>query len=380
MILPTLYKRSRTGATTQWTIEAANGATRTIHGQVGGKLTTSEWYKSEMTNEGRSNERNAQAQAEFEAKSQWQKRTEKNYFADIKEIDKLIFRSPMLAHKYGDLMKKGKVKFPVFVSTKLDGFRCVITKDGARSRSNKEWITVPHILKALEPIFNLYPNIVLDGELYADKFSKDFNKICSLVKRTKPSNEDLKDCAESIRFFWYDICDEDLIFSQRYALIEELVNQFQDDIKDAVVKVEEYVANSEKEVREYHTKFLSELYEGTMVRQDWAYEFSRSNSLLKLKDFIDEEFLIVGIEEGGGNKTGLAVKCILKFHDGRHFPSTIKAQFPVLKEIWENRNKYINKKYATCKYFELTPEKENGGGGIPRFSNCDRFRDAPNVD
>jgi hypothetical protein len=122
MQLPTLYKRTKTGAITQWTIEAKDGATRTVHGQVGGKLVTSQWYKAETTNAGRANQRDPQEQAEAEAKSIWKKREEKNYFTDINEIDNLVFREPMRAKKWKDENKgKKKVKFPVYVQPKLDG-------------------------------------------------------------------------------------------------------------------------------------------------------------------------------------------------------------------------------------------------------------------
>jgi DNA ligase-1 len=382
MTLPTLYKRAKTGAITQWTIEAANGATRTVHGQVGGKLITSEWYHAESTNVGRSNQRDPQEQAEFEAKALWTKRAEKNYFENIDDVDKLVFREPMRAKKWADENKgKKSVAFPVFVQPKLDGMRAVITKnDGARSRGNKPWVTVPHILESLKPVFEKYPNLMLDGELYCDEYAKDFNAISKLIKRTKPSADDLENSRRHVRFHWYDICDEDLDFSERCDFIADVMNEFGHLLADTIVEVKTYVANDASELSNYHGMFLSESYEGTIVRQDWPYEFARTAAVLKMKDFVDEEFLIVDIEEGGGNKTGLAVKCILRFHDGRTFPSTIKATFPILKEIWENRNDYIGKQYATCKYFELTPVKEDGTGGIPKFSNCDRFRPAPSED
>lgn len=121
MKLPTLYKRTKTGAISEWTIEAKEGATRTTHGHVGGKLVTSKWYLAEVTNEGRSNQRDPQEQAIFEAEALWKKREEKNYFTDINEIDKLVFREPMRANKWADAVKKKKVSFPVFVQPKLDG-------------------------------------------------------------------------------------------------------------------------------------------------------------------------------------------------------------------------------------------------------------------
>jgi ATP-dependent DNA ligase len=382
MKLPTLYKRTKTGAITQWTIEAKNGATRTHHGQVGGKIVTSEWYISEATNVGRSNARDIQEQAEFEAKALWKKREEKNYFTNVKDVDKLVFREPMRANKWADANKgKRKVEFPVFVQPKLDGMRATIDlATGARSRGNKEWLTAIHIVESLAPVFKKYPFLKLDGELYCDKYAKDFNAISKLIKRTKPTAQDLKNAKEHIRFHWYDICDEDMNFGERYEMIRAIMGEFGHLLKDTVVMVETHIADSLEYLMQLQGQFLEESYEGAMVRLDAPYEFARTWSILKMKEFVDEEFLIVDIIEGGGNKTGMAVKCMLKFHDGRIFPSTIKGQFPFLKEIWKNKKDYIGKQYATCKYFELTPVKEDGTGGIPKFSNCDRFRPAPSVD
>ena len=381
MKLPTLYKRSKLGAIQEWTVEAENGGTRTISGQVDGKLIISKWYLAEATNEGKKNERLPAAQAEFVAKAKWKKRTEQNYFEDISQVDNVTFREPMRAKKWCDENKgKKSVPFPVYVQPKLDGMRAVITKDGAISRGNKKWITVPHILKALEPLFEKYPDLMLDGELYVDEYAKDFNAISKLIKRQSLNADQEAASRKHVRFHWYDMCDENAIFSDRSKQINKLINEFGLGDGKAVVEVLTYVANDLQELNDLNGQFLENSYEGSIVRQDMVYEFARSKSVLKLKSFIDEEFLIVDVIEGKGNKTGLAVKCVLLFNDGRTFPSTIKGQFPLLKEIWETKESYIKKKFGTCKYFELTPVKADGSGGVPKFSNVDRFRIAPSCD
>ena len=42
-----------------------------------------------------------------------------------------------------------------FSQPKLDGMRAVITKDGAKSRNRKPWVTIPHILKSLKHVFKV---------------------------------------------------------------------------------------------------------------------------------------------------------------------------------------------------------------------------------
>ena len=68
----------------------------------------------------------------------------------------------MLAHKYNP----DKADYPAYIQPKLDGVRCLFTKDGAFSRAGNQFMNVKHIENDLKPVFNRYPNLVLDGELY----------------------------------------------------------------------------------------------------------------------------------------------------------------------------------------------------------------------
>ena len=87
------------------------------------------------------------------------------------------------------------------------------------------------------------------------------------------------------------------------------------------------------------------------------------------KDFTDSEYLVIGIEEGDGNRTGTAKNLTCKDEaTGQIFNSNIKGTHEYLAEILENKDYYIGQQ-ATIKYFELTPD------GIPRFPYAIAFRD-----
>ena len=92
----------------------------------------------------------------------------------------------MLAHKYNP----DKADYPAYIQPKLDGVRCLFTKDGAFSRAGNQFMNVEHIEYDLKPVFNRYPNLILDGELYNHGLKDDFNKIISLVKKKKPTKDD----------------------------------------------------------------------------------------------------------------------------------------------------------------------------------------------
>ena len=98
------------------------------------------------------------------------------------------------------------------------------------------------------------------------------------------------------------------------------------------------------------------------------YENKSSKNLLKRKEFIDEEFEVVDIEEGAGNRTGTAKHLVCKNKDGSVFNSNIKGTFEYLGEILKNKKNYVGK-LATIKFFQYTPD------GVPRFAYAIGFRD-----
>lgn len=369
--LPTLYSRTSNGAVQQWTIEIDGSRTRTHHGQHGGKIVTTEWFDSIPTNVGRANERNGDAQATFEAAACWKKKVDSGCFEDILKIDTFTYIEPMLAKKWED--RKNQVAFPVYCQPKLDGMRAIITRHGAKSRNGKPWVTIPHILQALEPVFAAHPDLILDGELYCHGLHDDFNKISSLIKKTKPSDADLEESAATIQYHWYDIADSKMKFLDRNMKIGSICAEYNFTPKTPFVPVDTYVAIDEQKLDELYGILLEDGYEGQMVRTNDFYEFKRSNTLLKRKEFQDDEYFIVSIEEGNGNKTGMAGYAILKREDGVHFRSNIKGNHTFLKALLVDAPSYVGK-YATCKYFNLTPS------GIPRFPYVIGFRDGQGID
>ena len=356
MKLPTLYSRTSTGAVQEWTIEINGDKYRTTYGQTDGKKQTTEWTIAKPTNVGRSNERDGAAQAEFEARAVWKKRTERGYYEDVADIDKPPFIEPMLAQKYED--RKDEIVFPIWSQPKLDGIRCICTPQGMFSRNGKKIVSAPHIHASLQSFFDKHPDVILDGELYADKLANDFNKICSLVKKQKPTEADLKESARAIQYHVYDIVDTGITFSERYRWLEANL-PFGDRNKQIRLVMTVEVVH-EKELDHIYGSYIEDGYEGQMVRVDAPYEQKRSKNLLKRKEFQDAEYQINEIGEGEGNRTGMAGFAILENKDGSLFRSNIKGSHEFLAELWNDRERVIGQK-ATVQFFNLTPD------GVPRF-------------
>ena len=361
MKLPMLFARTNTGAIQTWTIEVDGNKYRTHYGQIDGAIQTTEWTLCEGKNSGKKNATSSEDQAVKEAKATWKKKKESGYFENIKDIDESSFTEPMLAKNYDDY--KDELKYPVYSQPKLDGIRCVVKRDGMWSRNGKPIVSAPHVLVALKPFFDKFPNAILDGELYADKFANDFNAICSLVKKTKPTAEDLAESEKNIQYWVYDWIVQKTFSDRNSDITTYIVNN------NVVRRVPTHLVDTITHLNELYEKYVDEGYEGQMVRTDGPYENKRSKHLLKRKEFQDSEYKILDIVEGVGNKSGMAGHMVFKNHKGIEFHSNIKGDREYLKELLKNKKKYIGKS-ATVKYFNLTPDDE-----IPRFPyviNIDR--------
>ena len=353
MTLKTLYARTTKENIQEWTITVQDNRYRTTFGQVDGKMQTTNWTDCFETNSGRANQRNSREQALFEANALWKKKKDSGYFENIEDIDQATFVEPMLAKKFEDY--EASLTYPVVSERKLDGIRNITTKNGMFSRNGKEFKSCPHILKELQYFFEKFPNAILDGELYCDKLNNDFNKICSLVKKAKPSTSELEEASNTIQYWIYDWVLTDKKFSERYEMIKEHIKE------SACIKiVVADIANNKTELDGYYEQYISDGFEGQMIRLEAIYETKRSKNLLKRKEFQDQEYVILDIIEGEGNKSGVAGAMAFKNKLGLHFNSNIKGNREYLREVLEGKKDLIGKQ-ATVKYFNLTP------GGIPRF-------------
>ena len=354
MKLETIYKKTKTGATQEWTIEVSDNKYRTHSGQCGGAITTNAWTVVYGKNVGKVNGTTDEQQAMAEAVAKRTKKLESGYFEDVNNINEQQYFEPMLAAKWEDY--KDKIQYPIYSQPKLDGIRCIVTKDGMFSRNGKAIISAPHIGESLNFLFESNPNLILDGELYADKFANDFNAIVSLVKKTKPTADDLKESAKNIEYHIYDIPSVNETFDGRLEALNELFQYFPKCVK----LVETHIADNVDEVMELYGEYVDKGFEGQMLRLNGKYENKRSKSLLKHKSFIDEEFEILDIVEGEGNRSGTAGYMVFNTGEGKRFKSNVKGTWDETAEMLKSKKKLIGKQ-ATIKYFNLTPD------GIPRF-------------
>jgi len=257
---------------------------------------------------------------------------------------------PMLAHKFD--IKRVDYSKPVYIQPKLDGVRCLFTKNGAFSRTGKQFMNVAHIQLELIPFFRDNPDVVLDGELYNHELKHDFEKIISLVRKQKPTADDRLEAKNLMQYHLYDFIDN------KKTNYQNRMHQLAcADIYSSSIKyVPAYrVYKHEEALNMHHDAYLAKGYEGSILRLDGPYKHGRSYDLMKFKDFSDTEATIIGYETGKGKREGTLGKFIMQDDDGNEFgcPPGKGYNYKDLANILNNIGDYIGKR-ATFTYFQRT--------------------------
>jgi DNA ligase-1 len=239
---------------------------------------------------------------------------------------------------------------------KLDGVRCLFTKDGAFSRTGKQFMNIQHIEKMLKSFFKTCPWTVLDGELYNHDLRNDFEKIISLVRKQKPTDLDRAEAHKMIQYHVYDYTGKDYESNEGLSYRKRLDNLTRLDIYCwSVQYVKTRRVPTPAMTKVVHQEFLDLGYEGSILRTDTPYKQGRSWGLMKFKDFHDAEAMIVGYEAGKGKRKDTIGKFLMEDDNGIKFgcPPGKGYTYVDMTNMLENVHDYIGKE-ATFTYFERT--------------------------
>jgi DNA ligase-1 len=205
-----------------------------------------------------------------------------------------------LANKYDEKTKKN-VSFDGkwFVSRKLDGVRCItIIRDGDikfYSRAGNEFTTLSKVREALEEL-NITDDIVLDGELCIvdEDGNEDFTSAISQIKRKDYTIENpCYKLFDLISLKDFSAKYSDKILSERLAEINKLV-----PAGHKVLDKLEQLRLDDNTFSDMQNEVATKGWEGLILRKDDVYEGKRSKSMLKVKKFFDDEYVVKDVEMG----------------------------------------------------------------------------------
>jgi DNA ligase-1 len=315
-------------------------------------------YQAVGKNIGRSNETSPSEQAALELESRVKKQIDKGYVRSIKEAEapctnNLGLLKPMLATPF-DKVKPEKIEWvSAYVQPKLDGHRALFVDGILYSRQGIE-LDIPHIVEAIEA--SGLGHLHLDGELYIHGYP--LQKLSGLIKKKQEGTELLE-------YHVYDVV-ADASFSKRKALLSNAMREGNQHVR--IQAVETLPVQDIEDLTERHLVYRKGDYEGTMLRfGDEPYrDGKRSRTLLKLKEFHDAEFEIIGVEEGTPYGSFRVPIWVLDAGNGETFTATAQGNMHEKNELWETRADHIGKQ-LTVKYHYLSKL------GIPQLPISLRF-------
>ncbi len=346
-----LYIKDNKGALREWAIHYDGEDIVIRHGQVGGSMQ----YQTEFVAEGKAS-RTLEEQIDSRIQSRVNKQLDKGYVNSADEAERmdrplnaLGLPKPMLAHKLKDVARinyDGAIAQP-----KFDGNRCLIyCEDGinkAYSRNGKPVTAIRHILSDLQ----LEEGMILDGELYCH--GKPLQTIVSWIKREQPETVLLK-------YHLYDIVIPGLAYKYRSQLIRTLPKG------DSISPVYGDSIRSHDDLLKAFRRYRAQGYEGAILRWgEFGYEDGkRSKSLVKVKEWHDDEFTVVDIHESAD---GWAIlECMLP--NSKTFRVSAPGSIYDKMRILECKDDYIGRD-VTVEFAQFTQD------GIPFHPVAISFRE-----
>lgn len=276
----TLYYLGANKAIYEWTIEVDDNVLVIRHGQRNGaKVTT-----YEEVDRGKGG-RSLYGQVASRLRSRVNTQKLKGYKDTVEEAmqgrtNALDLPKPMLAQPWNKV--KNVDLSECFVQYKYDGNRCLIVRRGdevlAYSRKGKLIPSIGHILKDID----IPEDVVIDGELYAH--GVPLPTIRSWISREQPNTTKL-------HYHAYDAILP-LEYKHRLKFLEQC--NFGDTVSIAPTRL---FRACESSLSSLMNNSREAGYEGLILRAPGTgYEVGkRSKSLIKVKSFLDAEFLVTDI-------------------------------------------------------------------------------------
>jgi ATP-dependent DNA ligase len=351
----TLYKKDVTGSIRFWEghgfIEDGQGIIEIQYGQLGGAIQT----QTEYIGEGKA-ARTLKEQVMSRLASRIGKRRDLGYVNSLEEAkntkatNQLNLMRPMLAQKF-----KGVLPNEFYLQLKYDGNRCLVYNSGhgliAYTRAGKRNENLEHILKDIDiPV-----GYTLDGELYCH--GVPLQTIRSWVSRKQPDTERLQ-------YMLYDIMI-DSPYSKRLETIKSF-NLGPSITLAETRRIEGNTLELEGGISALLTSARESGYEGLIARVgDLPYEDGkRSKSLIKIKAWHDDEFVVTDIISSADNWAILV--CM---SDNGVFKVTAPGDIPFKERVLRYKENYLGRK-VTVEYANLT------SAGLPFHPVAIAFRDS----
>lgn len=274
-----------------------------------------------------------------------------------------------------DVIEDGKW----FISQKLDGCRCImIVKDGNIrffSREGHEFFTLGKIAEEYKQMHNVPTNGVFDGEICI--LDKDGNEnFKSIMKEIKKKDHTI----ENPMYIVFDMLNQDefdskistRIYGERYKVLKHWLCMNHPPFK--TLRVLEQIGYNKETFDKMQATARKSGWEGLMLRKNCEYKGKRSRDVLKVKEFYDYEYTVLGIEIGPfrintpeGEKTIETMTAVNIEHKG--YKVSVGSGFTLQerKEFYKDPSKIVGKVIGVTYFEETDNDKEGISLRFPTF-------------
>lgn len=255
-----------------------------------------------------------------------------------------------------------------YASRKLDGCRCILMIDSegkitTYARSGREFTTLDNLKQEFAQL-NLR-DIVFDGELCIvdDNGDEDFQAIMHEIKRKNYTiSRPMYQVFDMMTKQEFESHSTSRRFTERYA---ELSKFFADHNLQYSRLVDQVKITDDKHFESLKALARENTYEGLVIRKDDTVICERSDSMLKVKEFIDAEYVVESVEIGpfrtivdGREVVQDVVSNIIISHKG--YTVSVGSGFSLEDRIYyKDHQDELLGATVTVKYFEETTD-DNG--------------------
>lgn len=288
----------------------------------------------------------------------------------------------MLAGSYDKEKNKIKDGTKFILSTKLDGSRIIAIKEDDKITFKTRQSKLYEQLIDIEEDFKDLPNGVYDGELLAmGDFENSAEQYKETMKRSRKKGvkHGLKmvcyDYIENVNDFYNGLCKTECI--NRKNKLKQILSMNKEYVKYLEPL---YIGGDKDKISEFFNMAIQNGEEGIMLSiVDAPYECKRSKNLLKVKEFINIDCLVVGVFKGQGKfkDTLGGLVCEFKYKNmicRTELGSGFKEH--ERKMIYDNPQLVMNK-VITIKAFEISQNSKTGEYScrFPVWLGMDYIRD-----
>lgn len=272
------------------------------------------------------------------------------------------FRPPLLATDFHHTKEHDLSHYiGWYMSEKLDGVRCLYFEDKLYSRTGHPIHAPGWFLDCIRERLQGTGITALDGELYTQR--ADFQRLSGIIRKKVPVDTEWR----QVVYMVFDLpLDDRLVFRERY---QKMLEHIPLPSSLSLQILPHVTIKSIGHIQGFLRDVVSKNGEGIMLRDaESFYEYKRSKTLVKYKEFLDDDATVIAVEKGRGKYLGKIGAFRVKWVERPHIEFRVGTGMDDTTRSIADHHSLIDR-VVKVKYYSITNK------GVPRFPVFMGFRE-----